>query len=219
MTGYGYQLPDSTNNKSMNSKMFPVTNRQIGHPLLNSTGIQVDSTRNTFPIYSVPRQQRDTYNKQYLSKELITAPRGIPGAIYDTEHCYPKDKCKFVNFGLCKPRDPLDESKVTYLPVGTHYGGGSSFGKQPTTEHQSRPQYRFGKTTRDKQSKLYISKEFSSIGEDSPGPNTRGPYSSIGTQASSVKTHEPRATFGNEKRFFTIKSTMGDNPPDPGTYF
>jgi hypothetical protein len=29
---------------------------------------------------------------------------------------------------------------------------------------QSRPQYRFGKTTRDKQSKLYISKEFSSIG-------------------------------------------------------
>eukprot|EP00976_Prorocentrum_cordatum_P104430 1193886-Prorocentrum_minimum.AAC.6 len=52
--------------------MFPVNTKyvhqsrkimQVGHHLLNSTGVQIESTRQTFPIHSVPRGARDGYMK------------------------------------------------------------------------------------------------------------------------------------------------------------
>eukprot|EP00976_Prorocentrum_cordatum_P104429 1193886-Prorocentrum_minimum.AAC.5 len=57
-------------------------------------------------------------------------------AVYDTERSIPRPQPTFVNFELCKPRDPHLSSKVTYYPVGKIADGGSSFGKQPTTAHE-----------------------------------------------------------------------------------
>jgi len=98
-------------------------------------------------------------------------------------------------------------------------GTRSMFGDQSLSKRSSAPQYGFGSSTREHQSRVFVSPEHAKLavgGNRSPGPAVYQLRNSVGAQIDGRKNSAPQWAFGTAERFNVTNRHI--NNPGPGTY-
>lgn len=189
------------------------------HNALVGFGTQTSSMRQSEPIYSIPRQERQVYEKTYISAEHSAR---LPSNYTREVSYFPKNDNHAPmnqNYAYGTQMGRPHDTKVTFFPAEKIYERRSMFGHQLSSMKTSEPGYSIGKDTREKQQRLFISHQHSKarVGFESPGPAAiLGQVSSIGRQPNSLRNSEPRATIGKGSRW---EPEQRLKVPGPGAYF
>jgi len=103
------------------------------------------------------------------------------------------------------------------LPGAGQYKLDPAVGRQTMSTRKTMPTAKFGTSTRDGMKKQFISVEHEkgTYGENSPGPVTAGPNTSMGKQTLSRKKTKPSWGFGTAER----KTVQVTSTPGPGAYW
>mmetsp|Transcript_9440 Transcript_9440/g.25619 ORF Transcript_9440/g.25619 Transcript_9440/m.25619 type:complete len:94 (+) Transcript_9440:775-1056(+) len=90
------------------------------------------------------------------------------------------------------------EKEVFETPGPGQYDSYSSVGNQKYSTKKTQPSYGFGTSNRDKQTKVFLSKEHvtDNLGKGSPGPAAYNHTESIGKQTLARNTSAPAYTLG-----------------------
>lgn len=191
----------------------------------SSLGKQGDSSKNSAPDYGFGSSTRSHQEKVFLSEESAKINYGVmsPGP-----SAYQSKSSVGVQASSKNDTAPSwafsSEERFKYdfveraakIPGAGQYGHTSAVGVQADSKKKTLPNYSFGTCTRARRHKLYVSPEHekSNYGENSPGPASIGPMTSLGRQMSSKTPSSSTWSFGSAKRFVYNDSRT----PGPGTY-
>nr|AFN42832.1 flagellar associated protein 71-like protein [Marsilea vestita] len=178
--------------------------------LTSTFGRQILSQRATGPKIGFGTSSRSTFEKQHVSNEFDKAGIGKigPGPIYEVRVNAVGKQLQSINgsapevgFGMAKRFNRKRYGEGNPGP-GT-YSSLSGFGRQILSNQKSPGAVEFSKSTRDAQSKIYLSAEFDKVklGVESPGPTICDRTSCLGKQVVAYHNSAPMVSFGVEKRF------------------
>jgi len=167
-------------------------------------GRQNLSKSRTIPAYGFGSCKRDGETKRFVSKSHSKSRFGelSPGPCEysptrDTKGSYFGDAPRFTFHGD-RVKPGRMEKEVFETPGPGQYDSYSSVGNQKYSTKKTQPSYGFGTSNRDKQTKVFLSKEHvtDNLGKGSPGPAAYNHTESIGKQTLARNTSAPAYTLG-----------------------
>eukprot|EP00798_Chlamydomonas_sp_ICE-L_P016024 gene16024-22162_t len=191
--------------------------------LRSGFGKQVESDNSTDPAYGFGTSHRDAYQKLYLSKEQTLAMSGnnSQGSVYKYQSAIgtqPESKystSSSIGFGSSSRSIKYGKNGV---PGPGTYNKGGAIGVMPESQRATSPRALFGNSTRDGEAKVWLDEELmkTTMGRDTPGPNSYKQPGCVGNQTESKYATLPTWKQGTAERF-ADKDTRRDFP-GAGTY-
>lgn len=191
----------------------------------SSLGTQADSTKGSAADHGFGSSTRHHQEKVFLSEESAKVNYGVgsPGpSAYNSRSSVGKQASSKNETSPTWAFSSEERFKYDYveraakIPGAGQYNSIGAVGVQSDSKKKSLPKYSFGTCTRNRRHKVYISPEHEKqhFGENSPGPASIGPQTSVGVQQSSKNLSASSWKFGSAKRFVYNDSRT----PGPGTY-
>lgn len=176
--------------------------------LRSGFGKQVISEDRTDPAYGFGTSNRDAGNKLYLSKEQTKAMSGnnSQGAVYKYQSALgtqPESKYNSsaaIGFGSSSRSIKYGKNGV---PGPGTYNKGGGIGVMQESQRSTSPRPVFGHSTRDGEAKVWLDDELmkTTMGRDTPGPNSYKYPSGVGPQSDSKYSTLPAWKQGTADRF------------------